>query len=116
MVADDDFSARYDLNRIEGVFSRPEHKLYRSELSRQNPCPEHRKGGRRLGLDALRNEGARHLPQGDPIGSRQHHSRAGRGAGGPDDVRPPRGRRHHEAGAQPATNSPSTLQKAKSGS
>ncbi len=28
LVADDNFSARYDLNRIEGVFSRPAHKLY----------------------------------------------------------------------------------------
>ena len=28
LVADDNFSARYDLNRIEGVFSRPSHKLF----------------------------------------------------------------------------------------
>lgn len=28
LVAADDFSARYDLDRIRGVFSRPEHKLY----------------------------------------------------------------------------------------
>ena len=27
LVAADDFSARYDLDRIEGVFSRPAHKL-----------------------------------------------------------------------------------------
>lgn len=27
LVAHDDFSARYDLDRIEGVFSRPAHKL-----------------------------------------------------------------------------------------
>jgi predicted aconitase with swiveling domain len=27
LVARDDFSARYDLDRIEGVFSRPAHKL-----------------------------------------------------------------------------------------
>ena len=27
LVATDDFSARYDLDRIEGVFSRPAHKL-----------------------------------------------------------------------------------------
>lgn len=27
LVADDNFSARYDLDRIEGVFSRPEHAL-----------------------------------------------------------------------------------------
>lgn len=28
LVADDNFSARYDLNRIKGVFSRPTHKLF----------------------------------------------------------------------------------------
>lgn len=28
LVANDDFSARYDLDRLKGVFSRPEHKLY----------------------------------------------------------------------------------------
>lgn len=28
LVADDNFSARYDLDRITGVFSRPQHKLY----------------------------------------------------------------------------------------
>lgn len=28
MVADDNFSARYDLDRINGAFSRPQHKLY----------------------------------------------------------------------------------------
>lgn len=27
LVADDGFSARYDLNRLQGVFSRPAHKL-----------------------------------------------------------------------------------------
>ena len=27
LVADDDFSARYDLNRIKGIFSRPQHQL-----------------------------------------------------------------------------------------
>jgi len=27
LVADDNFSARYDLNRIKGIFSRPQHKL-----------------------------------------------------------------------------------------
>jgi predicted aconitase with swiveling domain len=27
LVADDDFSARYDLDRVKGVFSRPAHKL-----------------------------------------------------------------------------------------
>jgi len=28
LVAEDNFSARYDLDRIKGVFSRPAHKLY----------------------------------------------------------------------------------------
>ena len=28
LVADDNFSARYDLDRIKGVFSRPTHKLH----------------------------------------------------------------------------------------
>lgn len=27
LVADDNFSARYDLDRIKGIFSRPKHKL-----------------------------------------------------------------------------------------
>src|SRR5215813_12337902 len=35
LVAKDGFSARYDLDRIAGVFSRPEHKLFgRSYLGR----------------------------------------------------------------------------------
>ena len=28
LVADDNFSARYDLDRIKGIFSRPTHKLH----------------------------------------------------------------------------------------
>ena len=28
LVAHDNFSARYDLDRIKGIFSRPQHKLY----------------------------------------------------------------------------------------
>lgn len=28
LAASDNFSARYDLNRIEGIFSRPQHKLF----------------------------------------------------------------------------------------
>ena len=28
LVANDNFSARYDLDRVRGVFSRPQHKLY----------------------------------------------------------------------------------------
>ena len=29
LVAHDNFSARYDLDRIKGVFSRPQHQLFR---------------------------------------------------------------------------------------
>ncbi len=28
LVTDDNFSARYDLDRIQGIFSRPQHKLH----------------------------------------------------------------------------------------
>ena len=28
LVANDNFSARYDLDRVRGIFSRPQHKLY----------------------------------------------------------------------------------------
>ena len=28
LVADDNISARYDLDRVNGVFSRPQHRLY----------------------------------------------------------------------------------------
>ena len=28
LVADDNFSARYDLDRAKGIFSRPAHKLF----------------------------------------------------------------------------------------
>ncbi len=28
LVADDNFSARYDLDRIKGIFSRPQHRLF----------------------------------------------------------------------------------------
>ncbi len=33
LVAADDFSARYDLDRIRGVFSRPTHKLFGQEYN-----------------------------------------------------------------------------------
>jgi predicted aconitase with swiveling domain len=32
LVADDNFSARYDLDRVRGIFSRPAHKLYRESF------------------------------------------------------------------------------------
>ena len=33
LVTSDDFSARYDLDRIKGVFSRPAHKLFASPMT-----------------------------------------------------------------------------------
>ena len=33
LVTDDNFSARYDLDRIKGVFSRPQHKLFGQSYS-----------------------------------------------------------------------------------
>ena len=33
LVADDNFSARYDLDRLKGIFSRPGHKLFGQEYS-----------------------------------------------------------------------------------
>ena len=42
LVADDNFSARYDLDRIKGVFSRPQHKLagqsYKDKILVLNIC------------------------------------------------------------------------------
>ena len=42
LVADDNFSARYDLDRIKGVFSRPQHKLagqsYKDKILVLNTC------------------------------------------------------------------------------
>ena len=32
LVTDDNFSARYDLDRIKGIFSRPQHKLVGRKL------------------------------------------------------------------------------------
>ncbi len=52
LVADDGFSARYDLDRIKGTFSRPAHKLAGTILCRQDPGARHRQGWRCHRLDA----------------------------------------------------------------
>jgi predicted aconitase with swiveling domain len=45
LVATDGFSARYDLDRIAGVFSRPEHKLAGRSYLAQVLILDHAKGG-----------------------------------------------------------------------
>ena len=62
LVADDNFSARYDLDRIKGVFSRPQHKLvgqsYKDKILVLNTA----KGGVASAWMLLRDEVARHRP------------------------------------------------------
>jgi predicted aconitase with swiveling domain len=45
LVAQDDFSARYDLDRINGVFSRPAHKLFGQSYVGKVLVLDHAKGG-----------------------------------------------------------------------
>ena len=45
LVAEDGFSARYDLDRIKGVFSRPEHKLAGESYSGRILVRDATKGG-----------------------------------------------------------------------
>ncbi len=45
LVAADDFSARYDLDRIRGVFSRPAHKLFGQEYNGRVLVLNNAKGG-----------------------------------------------------------------------
>lgn len=45
LVASDDFSARYDLDRIKGVFSRPAHKLYGQDYRERILVLNNVKGG-----------------------------------------------------------------------
>ena len=54
LVASDGFSARYDLDRINGVFSRPTHKLGWAKLCRTGAGARHRQGRGRYRLDAAR--------------------------------------------------------------
>ena len=45
LVAHDNFSARYDLDRIRGVFSRPQHKLYKKSYKNKILVLDQSKGG-----------------------------------------------------------------------
>jgi predicted aconitase with swiveling domain len=45
LVAADNFSARYDLDRVQGVFSRPAHKLFGQSYVRQVLVLNAAKGG-----------------------------------------------------------------------
>lgn len=45
LVASDGFSARYDLDRVQGVFSRPAHKLYGRPYVGKVLVLDHAKGG-----------------------------------------------------------------------
>jgi predicted aconitase with swiveling domain len=45
LVAQDDFSARYDLDRIKGIFSRPAHKLFGQSYVGKVLVLDHAKGG-----------------------------------------------------------------------
>ncbi len=45
LVAEDNFSARYDLDRINGVFSRPQHKLYKQSYKNKILIFDTAKGG-----------------------------------------------------------------------
>ena len=56
---DDGFSARYDLDRIAGTFSRPAHKLAGQSYVGTHPRAGHREGRRRERLDAARDAVAR---------------------------------------------------------
>lgn len=45
LVSDDNFSARYDLNRMKGVFSRPAHKLHGESYDKKILVMNTAKGG-----------------------------------------------------------------------
>jgi predicted aconitase with swiveling domain len=45
LVAEDNFSARYDLDRLAGTFSRPAHKLYGQSYVGRILVLQHAKGG-----------------------------------------------------------------------
>ncbi len=45
LVSDDNFSARYDLDRIKGVFSRPAHKLHGQSYDKKILVMNTAKGG-----------------------------------------------------------------------
>ena len=60
LVADDNFSARYDLDRQQGVFSRPGHKLYGQNYVGRILVLKTAKGGVATAW-MLRDMAARHL-------------------------------------------------------
>ena len=60
LAARDDFSARYDLDRIRGVFSRPAHKLHGESYVGRILVLNYRQGRRGDFLDAARDARARH--------------------------------------------------------
>ena len=95
----DGFSARYDLDRIAGMFSRPAHKLAGQSYVGQDPGARHREGRRRERLDAARDDVARDRAAGDRVELGEPDPGAGRGARRYDDARrlrartsPPRSR------------------------
>jgi len=76
LVAKDGFSARYDLDRINGIFSRPSHKLAGQSYVGKILVLDTAKGGRRDRMDAARDEIARDCPTGAGLEFRKPYSRA----------------------------------------
>ena len=87
LVAHDGFSARYDLDRIAGMFSRPSAQTRRPVLRRQNPGPGYRQRRRGDRLDAARDDIARHDAAGVRVQLGEPHSRARRRVGRFADAR-----------------------------
>jgi hypothetical protein len=80
LVASDGFSARYDLDRIRGVFSRPEHRLAGESYQGRVLVLDAAKGGVATAWDAARDEGARRDAGGFGVESGQSDHGSGRGA------------------------------------
>ena len=90
LVADDNFSARYDLDRIRGIFSRPTHKLAGQNYVGKILVLDTAKGGVASAwmLHEMRSRGMA------PRASRSHHTRQR----ARDDLRPrPLGLRRHRS-------------------
>ena len=75
----DGFSARYDLDRIAGIFSRPAHKLAGQSYVGKILVLDTAKGGVAIGMDAARDAIARHRAARARLQLRQSDPRAGRG-------------------------------------
>ena len=73
LVAHDGFSARYDLNRLQGVFSRPAHKLVVQSYVNKILVLDTAKGGSRDSMNVARDEVAQHGPVGHRVQYRKHH-------------------------------------------